>query len=115
MVLGGQHQILHAGFGGEIEPRLRVEAVRAELVEQLRILPGRNAVTLLLLLVQAVDRVQSPVDEHSQPPLEKPVAAVIESLHIVSHFSCVWMRPNPAALRKFCAVPNSISWVLRFA
>ena len=115
VVLDGQHQILHARLFGEVEPPFRVETARMEFGGQLLILFGRNAVALLLLFVQPVNRVQPPVEKKSQPPLEKPVAAVVKTLHVVSHLFLVYTLPKSAALRKFCAVPKSISWVFRFA
>ena len=78
-MLAGKADILHADAFRQLQPFVRIELYRVELVHQRFIFPAGHPAAPENLLMPRRDAVKPPVDEQSEPFLLEPVPAVIKS------------------------------------
>jgi len=95
VVLGGDHEVLHAGVLRRPGPGLGIVEVRVEVVEVLLVILVLGALVVLDPLVARGQGVEPPVDEHPEPILDEPpgVAALGCLLGHVLLLACV-RRPD---------------------
>ena len=85
VMLGGRHEVLHAGAGGRLGPAIRVVQVGIEVIHVAFVLAGRDLLLLHDPLVTSRQGIQSPVNEQAEAVVHEP-AGVAGTLPDLSHF-----------------------------
>ena len=104
VMLGGHHEVLHAGAGRGLRPTVRVVQVGIEVVHVALVVVDRDLLLLHYPLVAGGKGIQSPVDEQPEAVVHEPagVAGALSDVHVRGSFTVLACRMLPATRTRWC-------------